>query len=190
MITHFSLVRSHAILAVAPLFAPGIVRGDIDCDHSTYDPTQVMLFDERAGGSGSVARLWKAFFSQSNNIVLAALNLLQGCASCQIEEMYDGGCPACLHAANCMRFNLNMSRSAAIVIAKRTLQMIKQTELYQQSVDGIAIVSSTVSSQQTTEIDTTPRRKSRNRALQRAKEMNGASERQFVIGRPSWPLVD
>lgn len=148
-----------------------------------------MIFDERAGGSGTVARLWKSFFCQSNNILDAALDLLQGCSSCQIETDYDGGCPACLHAANCMKFNLNMSRSAAIVIAKRTIQMIKRTEAYKCS--GLESIGPDImKSQQVDAKDTTPRRKSRNRALQKAKDMEGASERQFVIGRPSWPLGD
>lgn len=176
---------SHAILAVAPLFGPGIVRCDVDCDHSTFDPRHVMLFDERAGGSGSVATLWKWFFNP-HNILQAALDLLQNCSSCQIGTDYDGGCPACLHAANCMKFNLNMSRSAAIVIAKRTLQIIRRTEMYQQAAGHDVHVQA----QENTTNDTTPRRKRRNRSLQKAKEMHGARERQFVIGRPSWPLAD
>jgi ATP-dependent helicase YprA (DUF1998 family) len=179
LFSYFSSSRSHALLAVAPLFAQGLVRGDVDCDHSAFEPTQVMLFDERAGGSGSVARLWNSFFDPKENILEAAIVLLQECSFCRIEWEYDGGCPSCFHASNCTKFNTQLSRSSAIVIGKRTLELIKLTKMYLNNAGSDASERKD---------DTTPRRKARDVALQKAKEMQNASERQFVIGRPTWPL--
>jgi ATP-dependent helicase YprA (DUF1998 family) len=151
-----------------------------------------MLFDECAGGSGCVARLWNCFFSPASNILEAAIELLEECSFCRIERGYDGGCPACLHASNCNKFNMHLSRSAAIVIGKRTLERIKATDLYQQKLkDSLAYESkeqNSSDSMKESANDTTPRKKSRNLAMRNAKEMHNARKRQFVIGRPTWPL--
>lgn len=174
---------SHALLAVAPMFAPGLTRGDVECDHSYYAPTQIILFDARAGGSGCVHRLWTCFF-QPKNILDAAIELLK-CPSCQLDSRYDGGCPACLHASNCLKFNQHLSRSAAIVIAERMLVRVKATDLYQQNA---AINHDEHLTKKENSVDTTPRRKARRTAMQNAKEMHSARGRQFVVSRPSWPL--
>lgn len=168
---------SHALLAVAPLFAPGLSRDDIETDHSTFGTTQLILFDQRAGGSGCVERLWKSFF-QPNGILEAAIDLLENCSMC--NHLHDSGCPACLHAPQCLKFNLNMSRSAAIIVGKRMLDQIKRTALYQENVaavDGEKLGN-----------EMTPRRRARLKALKTAKEMHSARERQFMVGRPSWPM--
>ena len=142
---------SHALLEVAPLFAPGLSRGDLESDHDSWQPTQVVLFDERAGGSGCVERLWKCFF-QPDGILQAAIDLLENCSWCSSDTThFDGGCPACLHAPQCLKFNLNLSRSAALVIGNRMLDRIKQTDLYKRN------CSTEASSNKP--IDTTPRRK-------------------------------
>jgi ATP-dependent helicase YprA (DUF1998 family) len=120
---------SHAILAVAPLFAPGLVRSDVECDHAYVAPTRIVLFDERAGGSGSSERLWKHFF-QRESILESAILLLEECSSCCWDTSYDVGCPACLHASNCVQFNTHLSRFAAIVIGKHLLDRIQATELF------------------------------------------------------------
>lgn len=170
----------HALLAVAPVFVPGLVRADLECDHAFFAPRRVMLFDERAGGSGACERLWKLFF-QPNSILDAAIELLDDCSSCSGDSGYDGGCPACIHASNCIKFNMHLSRSAGAVIGKRMLQRIQQTKLYRQRTNKNA-EDKAVSS------ENTPRRKARETALRDAKEMRPARERQFVVGRPSWPL--
>jgi DEAD/DEAH box helicase domain-containing protein len=176
---------SHALLAVAPMFAVGLTRSDLECDHEFYAPTKVMLFDERAGGSGCVQRLWKSLF-QRNNILDAAIDLLKNCSSCRADPRYDGGCPACIHASQCLKFNAHLSRSAAIVICERMLHRIKTTDLYKQNTDMDTEESSVSSGK--VQVDTTPRRKARQKAMQKAKELSSARDRQFVVGRPSWPL--
>jgi DEAD/DEAH box helicase domain-containing protein len=176
---------SHAVLAVAPLFAEGLTRSDLECDHSHYAPTQLKFFDERAGGSGCTQRLWKCFF-QSNSILEAAVQLMKNCSSCGLDSRYDSGCPACLHASNCLEFNKHLSRSSAIVIGERMLERVKATDLYKKRLDS----ADSSSAKDGTAIDTTPRRKARLEALKRAKEMHPARQRQFVVGRPSWPLDD
>ena len=181
---------SHALLAVAPLFAPGLTRSDLECDHSFYGPTQVMLFDERAGGSGCVQRLWPCFFQPGRqNIVAAAIEMLEKCSSCRATGGYDYGCPACLHASSCIKFNMFLSRSAAIVIGKRMLERLQRTDEYRRSCSE-RVDKCPVSPMDTTEEekDTTPRRKSRQRAMEKAKEMQSARDRQYVVGRPSWAL--
>jgi DEAD/DEAH box helicase domain-containing protein len=173
---------SHAILAVAPLFAPGLVRSDLECDHSFFAPTQVMLFDERAGGSGSSERLWNYFF-QPNSILDAAIKLLEECYSCCWDKTYDGGCPACLHASNCIKFNMSLSRSAAIVIGKHMLERIQSTDFYRRNADAAKSLGRT-----TCEAGASPRRIARKKALDKAKEMQSSKDRHFVVGRVSWPL--
>jgi DEAD/DEAH box helicase domain-containing protein len=183
---------SHALLAVAPLFAPGLVRSDLECDHSIYGNTQVMLFDERAGGSGSSERLWKSLF-YPNSILEAAVELLEECSSCCLDSGYDGGCPACLHASSCTKFNMHLSRSAGAVIGKRIIQRIQETDLYKQFASTVTDESSAQEGDgqphsTQPEKPMTPRRKARSKALRSAKEMRSARDRQFVVGRPSWPL--
>jgi DEAD/DEAH box helicase domain-containing protein len=175
---------SHALLAVAPLFEPGLVRGDLECDHSYYNPTRLVLFDERAGGSGSCERLWKHFFVYENNVLQAALDLLRNCESCNDDEGYEGGCPACLHAPQCLKFNTNLSRSAAIVVGQRMMDRIKLTTLYRAN-EKAWLENKQLPPSPSRNL--TPRRKARRQAMKNAKEMRGARDRQFVVGRPSWP---
>ena len=181
---------SHALLAVAPLFASGLTRGDLECDHSFYSPTQVVLFDERAGGSGCVQRLWSYFFDPNNNILEAAIELLEECSSCRVAAGYDGGCPACLHASSCIKFNMNLSRSAAIVIGRRMLERIKQTDKYKRNTGKDSEMNNTSAGCCDEPKECTPRRKARDKAMRKAKEMHSARDRQFVVGRPTWPLDD
>jgi DEAD/DEAH box helicase domain-containing protein len=171
---------SHALLAVAPLFVPGVARSDLECDHSYYDPTRITLFDERAGGSGVCKQLWSCFF-RPDSLMNAAIDLLDECSSCSSDEGYDSGCPACLHASNCMKFNTHLSRSAGAKIGRRLLSRIQETEQYRQN-EG-----STKEGERCVQ-KLTPRRDARRKAVNSAKELHGARERQFVVGRVSWPL--
>ena len=70
---------SHSILAVAPLFVP-CSSSDIDCDHSHFGCTRVLLFDVRAGGAGTCALLWRHFF-HPNGVLKAAIDLLSECST-------------------------------------------------------------------------------------------------------------
>jgi DEAD/DEAH box helicase domain-containing protein len=173
---------SHAILAVAPLVSPGLCRSDLQCDHSFVAPTLVMLFDERAGGSGACQCLWTTFF-QANGLVEAAIKLLEECSMCGSDTSYDGGCPECLHDSNCINFNMHLSRSAAIEIGKWILRRMQHTHKYLEST-----VAASLQGAVTAKDDGTPRRQARKRALRNAKDMHPARNRQIVVGRPSWPL--
>ena len=168
---------SHALLAVAPIYDPGLQRDDLECDHSHWEPTQIVLFDQQAGGSGCVERLWRYFFQQEDNIVQAAVDLLRECTQCSADKNYDYGCPACIHAHSCLTFNMHLSKKAAIAIGERMLLRLKQTELYKQNLQ-----------ESKDETETTPRRMMRNKKMKQAKELHSARERSFVVGRPSWPL--
>ena len=176
---------SHALCTVAPLFADGLTVSDVDCDHEFYAPTRVTIFDQRAGGSGSVQRLWKCFFREQNNILEAAIDLLNNCSSCHSDSSYDGGCPACIHASQCLKFNAHLSRSAAITIGERMLERIKSTDLYKST---SALDTEEAFLHMKDEVDTTPRRQARHQAMQHAKELNSARDRQYVVGRVAWPL--
>jgi DEAD/DEAH box helicase domain-containing protein len=178
---------SHAILAVAPIFEPGLVREDLECDHAYFSPTRLCIFDERAGGSGSCNRLWPHFFVPENNIINAALDLLRNCDTCSADQGYEGGCPACLHASQCLKFNMNLSRSGAIVIGKRLLERIKTTELYKKNE---LFWRQSKRLPPSPSRDLTPRRKARREAVKRAKEMRNSQSRQFVIGRPSFTRTE
>lgn len=175
---------SHALLAVAPLFEAGLVRDDLECDHSYFSPTRLCLFDERAGGSGSCERLWKHFFVPKDNIMDAALDLLRNCDSCNGDDGYEGGCPACLHAPQCLKFNMNLSRSAAVVVGERMLERIKMTDLYEENEKAWTATKQLPLSPSR---NLTPRRRARREALKKAKQMRKAQDTQFVVGRASWP---
>ena len=181
---------SHALLAVAPLFIP-CVRGDLECDHSVYSPTRVCLFDERAGGSGTCAELWKSLF-MPNGLLEAAIKLLKDCLVCSqcVDDSYDGGCPACLQSGQCVKFNQFLSRSAALVIGKRMLKRLQLTSLYQRNaswsnankLDLRENIERTIEDSD----NNTPRKKARTHALRNAM-VKSTGERLFVVGRPTWP---
>lgn len=189
---------SHALLAVAPLFVSCAVS-DLDCDHKTFGCTRVMLIDLRAGGSGTCAQLWPFLF-KPGGLLDAAIDLLENCSSCSLDSGYGGGCPACLHSGQCLKFNQDLSRPAGAVVAKRMLERIKNTDLYKQNSKApiaenrlqsdMSCCGSDDESRKTTPGDdmSSPRRKARAVALRDAKYLKAARERQIVVGRPSWPL--
>lgn len=170
---------SHALLAVAPLFQP-CTRSDLECDHAAYSPTRICLFDERAGGSGTTAELWKSLF-MPNGLLEAAIDLLANCSSC-CQEDNDLGCPACIQSGQCLKFNQFLSRSSALIIGRRMLKRLMQSDLYKDVANAKESVKVTSSTERGT-----PRKKARAKALRHAKDMASAKERLFVVGRPSWP---
>jgi DEAD/DEAH box helicase domain-containing protein len=172
---------SHALLAVAPLFVP-CSSSDIDCDHSVHGCTRVMLFDVRAGGAGTCSQLWKFFFTE-NGLLDSAIELLESCSSCDADARYDGGCPACLHAASCLKFNQNLSRKAALFIAQRMSRRLKATDLYKKGKSRLDATEAAADNGANS-----PRRRARAKALRNAKDLTAARDRQIVVGRPSWPL--
>jgi DEAD/DEAH box helicase domain-containing protein len=185
---------SHAILAVAPLFVP-CVMADVQCDHGFYQPTRVTIFDARAGGSGICAQLWKSVFIP-NGLVEAAMDLLEDCPSCSADKGYDGGCPACLQAGECIKFNDYLCKSSGLRIAKHLLKRLKETETYKrnakedesQKVIYAGDLIAGAGSQKEIKKVTSPRRKKRERAMRTAKDISSARSRQVVVGRPSWPM--
>jgi hypothetical protein len=54
---------SHAICNVAPLFVPCVLN-DVECDHSVYNPTRVVIFDAR--GEHKSFYVWTQIQSLSN----------------------------------------------------------------------------------------------------------------------------
>jgi DEAD/DEAH box helicase domain-containing protein len=179
---------SHALLAVASLFVP-CASSDLECDHNYIECTRIMLFDLRAGGTGTCAQLWKCIF-KPNGLLDAAIDLLENCPSCSSDSDYDGGCPACLQSGHCIKFNQNLSRTAALVIAKRMLNRVKQTTLYKQNcaAAGENEDKQTGESRQNSVTFSSPRRAKRATALRDANNLKSARGRQIVVGRPSWPL--
>ena len=185
---------SHALCNVAPLFVPCVLN-DIQCDHSFINPTRVVIFDSRAGGSGITAQLWKCVFIPGG-LLEAAIDLLDSCPSCSEDVGYTGGCPACIQAGECIKFNDFLCKSSALIIAKHMLQRIQKTEIYKRnetnqmnesSVDD-ASVSTMPTTKKVTEYVASPRREKRKRAMRSAMDNNSARQRQLVIGRPSWPM--
>jgi DEAD/DEAH box helicase domain-containing protein len=201
---------SHALLAVAPLFVP-CASSDIECDHSAHHPTRITLFDSRAGGSGICAQLWKAMF-QPNGLLEAAIDLLDKCPSCSSGDPssgYAGGCPACLQSGHCPVFNDFLSKSSGLAIAKLLLKLLKQTDFFKENTTTLAnkevaltdvsmtTASPTASpsrkkvarkSESGVDVTWSPRRKARALAMQKAKDLPAARDRQIVVGRPSWPM--
>jgi DEAD/DEAH box helicase domain-containing protein len=180
---------SHAILAVAPLFVP-CATSDVQCDHSVYNPTKICIFDARAGGSGICAQLWKFVFIEKG-LIEAAINLLEYCPSCSDDRGYNGGCPACLQAGECIKFNDYLCRSSGLIIAKHLLKRLKKTELYEHNISKCRLDSNKTN--KLARLDdsadvASPRRKARERAMRSAKDIAKASRRQVVVGRPSWPM--
>mmetsp|Transcript_34013 Transcript_34013/g.82469 ORF Transcript_34013/g.82469 Transcript_34013/m.82469 type:complete len:1203 (+) Transcript_34013:185-3793(+) len=185
---------SHAILAVAPLFVP-CVMSDVQCDHSIYHPTRLSIFDARPGGSGICAQLWKSVFIE-NGLIEAAINLMESCSSCSNDHGYSGGCPACLQAGECIKFNDFLCKTSGIIVGKHLLKRLKQTDVYLHNMKKKAEADADADTETPQKLARTsgspdiasPRRKARERAMRSAKDISGASQRQTVIGRPSWPM--
>lgn len=188
---------SHALLAVAPLFVP-CTTSDINCDHRTFACTRVCLFDMRAGGAGTCAQLWKFLFVPEG-LLHAAVDLMENCTQCHHDTGYEGGCPACLHFGQCLKFNQGLSRSAALTIGKRMLKRIEATDLYKRNLaqldndnDGVVLTKKKQGelppSPSRNKEKGSPRRKSREKAMRKAMELDSARERAMVVGRPSWPM--
>jgi ATP-dependent helicase YprA (DUF1998 family) len=198
---------SHAILAVAPMFI-ACSASDIDCDHSFKDCTRMLIFDSRAGGGTHVSnKVWRNL----DRILPAAISILEYCTTCcssssAENDAYDSGCPACIQGVACVNFQDGLSRRAGLVIAKRMWIRLKNSSLFVAcGKDGNETtpqlpstednVSNCLNSKTCSEYssvnnnyDTTPRKKTRARALETAKNLDNARKRQIVIGRPSWPL--
>jgi DEAD/DEAH box helicase domain-containing protein len=115
---------SHALVAVAPLFVP-CATSDIDCDHSRHDRTQILIYDQRAGGSGITAQLYDFIF----DALKASVELLEECTSCYSGKDYDGGCPACLHSIPCDNFHQDLSRRAGINVGKHLIRKLETSSL-------------------------------------------------------------
>jgi len=185
---------SHAFVAVAPLFVPCTVA-DVCCDHSVYSPTKVTVFDARAGGSGICSQLWKSVFIP-DGILEKALVLLEDCPSCSDDRGYEGGCPACLQAGECIKFNDFLSKSSGLVIGKHMLKRLKETDAYKENsrkVKDMVRVSDDGENRTDSSIPAlkdvcSPRRKKRERAMRQAQGKVSKQDRQVVVGRPSWPM--
>lgn len=162
---------SHAILAVAPLFV-SCTPSDLDCDHSRFGCTRVLLFDSRPGGTGTSSQLWSHFF-RPNGVMKAAIDLLSECPLNCDGETYHGGCPGCLQAVPCVNFHEHMSRKAGLILARRMLGRLKMTQIFKSFESNVN--------------EMTPRRNARRKALQNASDLAPAKKRGIVVGRPSWP---
>ena len=117
------------MVAVAPLFV-ACTSADIDCDHSRYDTTRILLYDQRAGGSGITSQLFRSVL----DALKAAVELLQECTSCHAN--FDGGCPACLQSVSCDNFHQDLSRSAGIRVGKHLIQRLENSNLNSQQRKG------------------------------------------------------
>ena len=191
---------SHALCNVAPLFVP-CVMNDVQCDHSFMNPTRVVIFDSRAGGSGITAQLWKSIF-RKKGLIQAAIDLLGACPSCDDDEEYTGGCPACIQMGECLKFNDFLCRSSALIIAQHMLKRIEKTEIYKQNlqeetqiiedsetnIGGLAQLGDRGKKKVNRRDFASPRREKRKRAMRAAMDIDVAKKRQLVIGRPSWPM--
>jgi len=114
---------SHAMVAVAPLFVACSIA-DIDCDHSRYDTTRIMIYDQRAGGSGITAQLYPFIL----DAMKAAIDLLEECTSCHTSK-FDGGCPACLQSVPCDNFHQDLSKSAGVKVGKHLIKRLEDSNL-------------------------------------------------------------
>merc|ERR1712194_15024 len=151
------------------------------------------------------AQLWKTIFRREG-LVQAAIDLLSSCPSCSDDVGYTGGCPACIQAGECIKFNDFLCRKSALIIAKHMLQRMEKTELYKKNLEEkleMTEESSTATKEDldlSTEIRgdskkgtrsgsfASPRREKRKRAMRAAMDIDLAKQRQLVIGRPSWPM--
>jgi len=111
------------MVAVAPLFVACSIA-DIDCDHSRYDTTRIMIYDQRAGGSGITAQLYPFIL----DAMKAAIDLLEECTSCHTSK-FDGGCPACLQSVPCDNFHQDLSKSAGVKVGKHLIKRLEDSNL-------------------------------------------------------------
>jgi DEAD/DEAH box helicase domain-containing protein len=168
---------SHALVALAPVFV-NCSYSDIDCDHTHFGCTRILLYDTRAGGSETSARLWDNLFG-SEGLIESAIDILSSCPSRCDGSGHVCGCPACIQAVPCSDFQNGLSKTAAIAIAEHILHRFKQGCHKESAVGG--------HSDSFDESTTSPRRKKRMVALNDATDLERARERSILIGRQSWP---
>jgi DEAD/DEAH box helicase domain-containing protein len=123
---------SHAMVAVAPIFT-SCANSDIDCDHSRFECTRILLYDKRAGGSGATHQL----FDHLIDMLEASVDLLEDCISCSLEAKYDGGCPGCIQSVSCDNFQEDLNRAAALSIGKYLLQRLQDGTMNRTSSKNI-----------------------------------------------------
>jgi ATP-dependent helicase YprA (DUF1998 family) len=125
-------------------------------------------------------------------LIEAAVELLEYCPSCNPDNGYEGGCPACIQVSECIKFNDFLCRSTGLIIAKHLLNRLKKTDIYMKNTTKVESSDSkmapTLLRLQSSVDITSPRRKARERALRSAKDISKASQRKVVVGRPTWPM--
>jgi len=166
---------SHAMVAVAPLFVP-CTSADIDCDHCRYDCTRILLYDQRAGGSGVTAQLY-GFLVEA---MQAAVDLLEECTSCYFVKGYDGGCPSCLQSVPCDNFHQDLSRSAGIRVGKHLIKRLQNSNLNERKQE---------SDRDVVQAEERAPAKSKNvqSQLRSANDMQSSIKpKNIIIGRASW----
>jgi DEAD/DEAH box helicase domain-containing protein len=174
----------HALLAVAPHVCPGLCRSDLQCDHSFVSPTCVMLFDERAGGSGACQSLWKHIF-KPEGLLAAAIDLLENCPLCGDDKEYDGGCPECLHDSNCIKFNQHLSRSAGDIIGRWILSQVEKSDRY---IQFLSTSASNKREHAAISSDPNHHKLKMHRQTSLDEELYSVRSTQFVVGRAPWPM--
>jgi len=175
---------SHAILAVAPLYIPS-AGTDLDCCHDFINCSRILIFDSTAGGNGCSAQLWSSMI-KSNEILSAALELLEECDVCNASKNYHGGCPNCIHMSNCLKFNEGLHRGAAISLGRKLQSRVQQYISQSISISDRNVIPDGTSISGLRQ-EVTPRKKRRLEALQNARDLVGARSRNIVVGRPTWP---
>lgn len=148
-----------------------------------------------AGGSGICAQLWKYVF-RPEGVIHAALDLLRSCPSCSEDDCYVGGCPACIQAGECMKFNDFLCKESAFMIGQHLLKRLEKTELYKTNMEENKGKRDPIENsdpdgrkrKSDSETSSSPRRRRRQRAMRVAKDIESAQRRQTVVGRPSWPM--
>jgi DEAD/DEAH box helicase domain-containing protein len=121
-------------------------------------------------------------------LIQAAIDLLECCSSCSDDRGYDGGCPACIQAGECIKFNDFLSKSSALIIGKNLLKRMEQTEVYKLNKNENDAVGNNEEKKHVATYIASPRTIKRQRILRAARDMEPARQRQMVIGRPSWPM--
>lgn len=161
------------MVAVAPLFV-ACTSADVDCDHSRHDTTRILVYDQRAGGSGICAQLYRHL----RGALRAAIDLLEECTSCYLGKDYDGGCPGCLQSVPCDNFHQDLSRAAGIRVGKHLLGRLERSNLASKekvsSKEGAATNESATAkaSSRQSKLRSSPKRKN------------------IVVGRASWMEKD
>eukprot|EP00597_Dinobryon_sp_UTEXLB2267_P014233 CAMPEP_0170110342 /NCGR_PEP_ID=MMETSP0020_2-20130122/7790_1 /TAXON_ID=98059 /ORGANISM="Dinobryon sp., Strain UTEXLB2267" /LENGTH=1196 /DNA_ID=CAMNT_0010335597 /DNA_START=57 /DNA_END=3647 /DNA_ORIENTATION=+ len=188
---------NHVLESLCPLFAQ-CDAGDIGTEHgftAQDHKFRMMIFDKRSGGLGAA----NAIYERRHDVIRQAAQLL---SSCPCDSKYPRGCPSCLLDLRCTSYNNHISKSGALRLFQLLTVYMQNNEITTPPTNDAVLVTPTLttltnsccsimnesntksplkSNKAAAEVDESPRKKKRQKALQSTRLRNSVRARQMAV---------